>query len=376
MDPRLTYNSPRAERPQQQPTQGTPVQLPIPNPYYPPLHTLRHDPRFGSSNFRNPYMLNSGNQYNTATYQAQWAQYVNHWRQWYQYHQQVNRLYAPQQSVNLNQQPSSQASLSKQESSPVPLQSLDSRLTSVKYDAKKRIAAMGGTRFSDTVEPGIPTLLTIPTQPPPAQQAQTTVQPRRPSRFAQHRCASPSPLSVVQKRMPSNSSYASDHQNKRWLSEPVVSEQSSESTRQEFVGVCETLEKSYFRLTSEADPLLIRPLNVLQRAFEFVVNKASVGENLDFGYLSDQLRSIRQDMTVQNIKTEFTTKVYETNALIALEMGDREEFNQCQTQLVSLYAQGLDIGNSRAFARYRLLYNMFIEDRAGWTLFDFPSLTP
>jgi len=60
-------------------------------------------------------------------------------------------------------------------------------------------------------------------------------------------------------------------------------------------------------------------------------------------------------MIIQHIKNDFTLKVYETHARIALERHDLDQFNQCQTQLVLLYADGFK-GKENEFLAYRIIY--------------------
>jgi len=119
------------------------------------------------------------------------------------------------------------------------------------------------------------------------------------------------------------------------------------------VGTCQVLEKRYFRLTSAPNPAQVRPLDVLKQTLEVLKKKWRKESN--YSYICDQFKSLRQDLTVQHIKNDFTVTVYEIHARIALEKGDLGEYNQCQTQLRSLYAQNLG-GHPVEFKAYRILY--------------------
>jgi hypothetical protein len=126
------------------------------------------------------------------------------------------------------------------------------------------------------------------------------------------------------------------------------------------VGTCQTLEKNYFRLTAPPAADTVRPLPVLKQALNMVRDKWKTEHN--YTYACDQLKSLRQDLTVQHIKNDFTVKVYEVHARIALEMADLGEYNQCQTQLRALYKLGLG-GHPEEFVAYRILYFIYTCNR-------------
>lgn len=64
------------------------------------------------------------------------------------------------------------------------------------------------------------------------------------------------------------------------------------------------------------------------------------------------------DLTVQNIHNRFAAHVYETHGRIALESGDLEEYNQCQSRLQEMKRRGIQI-SSDEFNCYRLLHSLY-----------------
>jgi hypothetical protein len=105
------------------------------------------------------------------------------------------------------------------------------------------------------------------------------------------------------------------------------------------IGENTNLEKPYLRLTTFPRKEDVRPLEVLTKSLAHI--KSRYVRDEDFEWANEQLKSVRQDLTVQNIRNRFVLDVYETHARILLENGDLDEFNQCQTMIRSL-TEGTD----------------------------------
>jgi hypothetical protein len=106
------------------------------------------------------------------------------------------------------------------------------------------------------------------------------------------------------------------------------------------VGTSTKLEKPYLRLTTFPNVQNVRPQPILEKALQHVKTEYKINQN--FEWANDQLKSIRQDITVQGIRTDFCLEVYEAHARILLENGDLSEFNQCQSMIRNI-TKGKDI---------------------------------
>jgi len=139
-------------------------------------------------------------------------------------------------------------------------------------------------------------------------------------------------------------------------------------------GMCTVLEKAYLRLTAPPKAELVRPEPILK---EHLTNLKKLwlkpekerggGGKRDYAWFCSQFKAIRQDLTVQRIFNAFAVHTYETHARIALEEGDLNEFNQCQTQLKELYeklahdqSEKSGLKNETEFIAYRILYYVIL----------------
>jgi SAC3 family protein LENG8/THP3 len=130
-------------------------------------------------------------------------------------------------------------------------------------------------------------------------------------------------------------------------------------------GTCMKLEKEYLRLTAPPRAELVRPQPVLERHLENLKAEYALKQRRhDYLWFCSQLKAVRQDCTVQRMQDAFAVDVYETHAKIALEEGDLNEYNQCQTQLKELYdihgSSSKGCRNLEEFLAYRLLYYVFL----------------
>lgn len=162
---------------------------------------------------------------------------------------------------------------------------------------------------------------------------------------------------------PSATTNSNDNLNEDFANLNAISSKSHKYDKKiHVVGRCQTLEKSYLRLTSEPNPDLIRPPNILQKTYCLLMEKYQ-SKAATYTYLCDQFKSMRQDLRVQMIENSFTIKVYQTHARIALENGDLGEFNQCQNRIMALFENSTIPKKSYSeFICYSILYSMLTED--------------
>ncbi|KAF8196723.1 SAC3/GANP/Nin1/mts3/eIF-3 p25 family-domain-containing protein [Mycena galopus ATCC 62051] len=142
--------------------------------------------------------------------------------------------------------------------------------------------------------------------------------------------------------------------------------------RHTIVGTSKEIFKDYLRLTTEPKPEQIRPYAILQQTL--LELKKRFREKTPYNWICSQFKSLRQDLTVQRIKNEFTVQVYEIHGRIALECGDMVEYNQCQATLKTLYDLGIP-GRVEEFTAYRILMLLHGRNRSELNIYV-GQLTP
>ena len=99
------------------------------------------------------------------------------------------------------------------------------------------------------------------------------------------------------------------------------------------VGTCEDLEKQYLR-TASTNPSDIRPEHVLKESLNYVVEKSNkMTDDKRTLYLINQLRAMRQDAVVQQLKGSVVTDIYNKNINLAVEVSDSGEVASCLSAL-------------------------------------------
>lgn len=142
---------------------------------------------------------------------------------------------------------------------------------------------------------------------------------------------------------------------------------SSTTTKQSqssvIVGTSTSLVKAYVRPATAPNLQQVRPLAILQRAFEHALFAAaaptqaavaastaaptsssgllSITPTSQLEVLADQLKSIRQDLTIQTLETDFTSLVYETHARLSIALNHTTDFGQCLNFVKKLHGRGM-----------------------------------
>ncbi|KAA8492736.1 Leukocyte receptor cluster member 8-like [Porphyridium purpureum] len=126
------------------------------------------------------------------------------------------------------------------------------------------------------------------------------------------------------------------------------------------VGQNMTVLKEFLRQTERADPAKVRPYHILKEALSRVRAELESGSELYQPWAVSQLKSIRQDLILQNIEDQFTLEVYEYHAHAALVNGDMTEFNQCLDRLHDMYMKGNKSPREAEFFGLYLLYQCYV----------------
>ena len=119
------------------------------------------------------------------------------------------------------------------------------------------------------------------------------------------------------------------------------------------------------------DPATIRPKNVLRSALKMVLQRwaarpadergpppgaiaGSDDRSVTYTWVTSQLRSIRQDLTVQNLRGKVARRCYSAAVRCALDASDWAEFSPSLSRLFELYKEEGDTPPAE-FHAYRML---------------------
>lgn len=98
------------------------------------------------------------------------------------------------------------------------------------------------------------------------------------------------------------------------------------------VGRNNSIDKPYLRITGRPDPDSVRPEPILKKSLSHFISEFKKG-SIPYDMLLSQLKSVRQDLTVQHIRNSFTVEVYEENFKLSLFENDVIQVKHCQANL-------------------------------------------
>lgn len=94
-----------------------------------------------------------------------------------------------------------------------------------------------------------------------------------------------------------------NNRSKRFKENEIYKPEIIQNNKNKIVGLSTSYEKKYYRLTGPPDPYTVRPENILFDAFQYFRKKWLSTRNYE--YIKEQLKSIRQDLLIQNIKNQY-----------------------------------------------------------------------
>jgi len=146
------------------------------------------------------------------------------------------------------------------------------------------------------------------------------------------------------------------------------------------IGVSTALERPFNRLQEKPEANVVRPEPVLKQSLTYIFEKAEKFENKaeSYVYLNEQLKSIRQDLVIQQIENEFALECLVTHARLCLEIpsepGDLGEFNKNQSLIRHLHTKLPESDSKIEFLSYRIIYYAILRNR-GWIAAELRAAT-